>query len=75
MWRSLGKTAQQVIQEKDLGLVTDSTQLHSICQKVVDSHPDQVRTVHPGVTAAVHFLIRFLCLHRSMPSEMEIRRF
>lgn len=44
LWRSPGKTALQIIQEKDLGLVTDSAQLHSICQKVIDSHPDEVRT-------------------------------
>lgn len=55
MWRSPGKTAQQIIQEEDLGLVTDTTQLHSICQKVVESHPDEVRTVHPEMTGAVHF--------------------
>lgn len=55
MWRSPGKTAQQIIQERDLGLVTDTTQLHSICQKVVDSHPDEVRTVHPEMTGAFRF--------------------
>lgn len=46
MWRSPGKPARRFIQEKDLGLVTDATRLHSICQKVLDSHPDEVRTVH-----------------------------
>lgn len=55
MWRSPGKAAQQVIQEEDLGLVADTDQLHSICQKVVDSHPREVRTVHPEMTASVHF--------------------
>lgn len=43
MWRSPGKSALQITQEQDLGLVSDTTQLHSICQKVVDSHPDEVR--------------------------------
>uniref|UniRef100_A0A4W6ERI3 Glutamyl-tRNA(Gln) amidotransferase subunit B, mitochondrial n=1 Tax=Lates calcarifer TaxID=8187 RepID=A0A4W6ERI3_LATCA len=45
MWRSSGKTASQIIQEQDLGLVSDTAQLHSICQKVVDSNPDEVRAV------------------------------
>ncbi|XP_067353281.1 glutamyl-tRNA(Gln) amidotransferase subunit B, mitochondrial isoform X3 [Channa argus] len=48
MWRSSGKTALQIIQEQDLGLVSDTTQLHSICQKVVDSHPDEVYAIRNG---------------------------
>uniref|UniRef100_A0A3P9MS23 Glutamyl-tRNA(Gln) amidotransferase subunit B, mitochondrial n=1 Tax=Poecilia reticulata TaxID=8081 RepID=A0A3P9MS23_POERE len=42
MWRSPGKAAPQIIQERDLGLVSDDANLHQICQKVVDSHPDEV---------------------------------
>lgn len=75
MWRSPGKPAQQIIQEKDLGLVTDAARLHSICQKVVDSHPDEVRTVHPEMTAADRFYERLLCSCRLMPSKMGIRKF
>ncbi|XP_029706465.1 glutamyl-tRNA(Gln) amidotransferase subunit B, mitochondrial [Takifugu rubripes] len=48
MWRSPGKAAQQLIQEKDLGLVADTNQLHSICQKVVDSHPHEVDAIRNG---------------------------
>lgn len=48
MWRSPGKTAALIIQEKDLGLVSDTEQLHSICQKVVDSHPDEVIAIRNG---------------------------
>ncbi|KAK9540564.1 hypothetical protein VZT92_003007 [Zoarces viviparus] len=48
MWRSSGKTASQIIQEQDLGLVSDATQLHNICQKVVDSHPDEVHAIRNG---------------------------
>ncbi|XP_030589875.1 glutamyl-tRNA(Gln) amidotransferase subunit B, mitochondrial [Archocentrus centrarchus] len=48
MWRSPGKTALQITQEQDLGLVSDTTQLHSICQKVVDSHPDEVHAIRNG---------------------------
>jgi Asp-tRNA(Asn)/Glu-tRNA(Gln) amidotransferase B subunit len=43
LWKTPGKTAQQIVKEQDLGMVNDSTEIHSICQKVVDSHPDQVR--------------------------------
>lgn len=75
MWRSPGKAALQIIQEKDLGLVTDGAQLHSICQKVVDSHPDEVRTVPPRNNWCCPFFKMFLCLQRLMPSEMEIGRF
>ncbi|XP_040002376.1 glutamyl-tRNA(Gln) amidotransferase subunit B, mitochondrial [Xiphias gladius] len=48
MWRSSGKTAQQIIKEQDLGLVSDTAQLHGICQKVVDSHPDEVHAIRNG---------------------------
>ncbi|KAI3352468.1 hypothetical protein L3Q82_005423 [Scortum barcoo] len=48
MWRSPGRTAPQIIQEQDLGLVSDAAQLHSICQKVVDSHPDEVLAIKNG---------------------------
>lgn len=48
MWRSSGSTASQIIQEQDLGLVSDTAQLHSICQKVVDSHPDEVDAIRNG---------------------------
>ncbi|KAK2817208.1 hypothetical protein Q5P01_025399 [Channa striata] len=48
MWRSSGKRALQIIQEQDLGLVSDTAQLHSICQKVVDSHPDEVYAIRNG---------------------------
>uniref|UniRef100_A0A3Q3IJA9 Glutamyl-tRNA(Gln) amidotransferase subunit B, mitochondrial n=1 Tax=Monopterus albus TaxID=43700 RepID=A0A3Q3IJA9_MONAL len=47
MWSS-GKTALQIIQEQDLGLISDTAQLHSICQKVVDSHPDEVHAIRNG---------------------------
>lgn len=58
MWRSPGKTGLQIIQEQDLGLVSDAAQLHDICQNVVDSHPDEVRT-----HANSHLLLRSVCLH------------
>lgn len=72
MWRSPGKAAQQVIQEEDLGLVADTDQLHSICQKVVDSHPREVRTVHPEMTASVHFWKK--TQNASLPAQVDAIR-
>ncbi|GAA6228093.1 glutamyl-tRNA(Gln) amidotransferase subunit B, mitochondrial [Lates japonicus] len=57
MWRSSGKTASQIIQEQDLGLVSDTAQLHSICQKVVDSNPDEVLAIRNGNKKVLNRLI------------------
>lgn len=54
MWKSSGKTARHIIQEKDLGIVSDAAQLHGICQKVVDSHPDEVIPAHTFCTCLLH---------------------
>uniref|UniRef100_A0A7N8WT98 Glutamyl-tRNA(Gln) amidotransferase subunit B, mitochondrial n=1 Tax=Mastacembelus armatus TaxID=205130 RepID=A0A7N8WT98_9TELE len=48
MWRSSDKSPLHIIQEQDLGLVSDATQLHKICQKVVDLHPDEVNAIRSG---------------------------
>ncbi|KAM3864790.1 glutamyl-tRNA(Gln) amidotransferase subunit B, mitochondrial [Diretmus argenteus] len=48
MWSSSGKTALQIVQEQDLGLVNDTTELHNVCQRVVDSHPEQVQAIRNG---------------------------
>ncbi|MED6234762.1 hypothetical protein ATANTOWER_000155 [Ataeniobius toweri] len=48
MWRSPGKTAVQIIREQDLGLVSDAAKLHRICQKVIDSHLDEVCAIRGG---------------------------
>uniref|UniRef100_A0A7N6C5L4 Glutamyl-tRNA(Gln) amidotransferase subunit B, mitochondrial n=1 Tax=Anabas testudineus TaxID=64144 RepID=A0A7N6C5L4_ANATE len=57
MWRSPGKSGSQIIQEQDLGLVSDTSQLHSICQKVVDSHPDEVHAIRNGNKKVLNKLI------------------
>ncbi|XP_024115379.1 glutamyl-tRNA(Gln) amidotransferase subunit B, mitochondrial isoform X1 [Oryzias melastigma] len=57
MWRSGGKTASQIVQEQELGLVHDVAQVHSICQKVVDSHPDEVYAVRNGNKKVLNKLI------------------
>uniref|UniRef100_A0AAZ3Q2K9 Glutamyl-tRNA(Gln) amidotransferase subunit B, mitochondrial n=1 Tax=Oncorhynchus tshawytscha TaxID=74940 RepID=A0AAZ3Q2K9_ONCTS len=48
LWKTPGKTAQQIVKEQDLGMVNDSTEIYRICQKVVDSHPDQVQAIRSG---------------------------
>lgn len=79
MWRSSGKTAPQIIQDQNLGLVSDTAQLHSICQKVLDSHPDEVTSrFSPVITLLLYFacvrcFVVPLC--RFTPSEMETRKF
>ncbi|XP_020788641.2 glutamyl-tRNA(Gln) amidotransferase subunit B, mitochondrial [Boleophthalmus pectinirostris] len=48
MWGSPGRRAQDIIEEKDLGLVSDTEKIHSICQKIVDSHPEEVNAIRNG---------------------------
>ncbi|XP_029297025.1 glutamyl-tRNA(Gln) amidotransferase subunit B, mitochondrial [Cottoperca gobio] len=57
MWRSPDKTASQIIQEQDLGLLSDTAQLHSICQTVLDSHPDEVHAIRNGNKKVLNKLI------------------
>ncbi|XP_068178031.1 glutamyl-tRNA(Gln) amidotransferase subunit B, mitochondrial [Antennarius striatus] len=57
MWRSPGKTAPQVIEEKDLGLVSDDAQLRNTCQKVVDSNPEKVDSIRNGNKKVLNKLI------------------
>ncbi|XP_041838465.1 glutamyl-tRNA(Gln) amidotransferase subunit B, mitochondrial [Melanotaenia boesemani] len=48
MLRSSGKTAPQIIKEQNLRLISDAAKLDSICQMVVDSHPDEVHAIRNG---------------------------
>uniref|UniRef100_A0A3B4AVN6 Glutamyl-tRNA(Gln) amidotransferase subunit B, mitochondrial n=1 Tax=Periophthalmus magnuspinnatus TaxID=409849 RepID=A0A3B4AVN6_9GOBI len=48
MWGSPGKRARAIIEEKDMGLVNDTEKLHRICQKIVDSHPEEVNAIRNG---------------------------
>ncbi|CAL8330375.1 unnamed protein product [Merluccius merluccius] len=48
MWMDPGKGAQEIVREQDLGLVCDSGDLQSVCQRVLDSNPDQVRALREG---------------------------
>ncbi|CAL8331330.1 unnamed protein product [Lota lota] len=48
MWRDPGKSAPEIVREQDLGLVCNSSDLQSVCQRVLDSNPDQVRALQEG---------------------------
>ncbi|XP_056136751.1 glutamyl-tRNA(Gln) amidotransferase subunit B, mitochondrial [Lampris incognitus] len=57
MWKSPGKTAHQIIQEQDLQMVSNTTKLHDICQRVVDSHPEEVQAIKNGNKKVLNKLI------------------
>uniref|UniRef100_A0A8B9J8Z6 Glutamyl-tRNA(Gln) amidotransferase subunit B, mitochondrial n=1 Tax=Astyanax mexicanus TaxID=7994 RepID=A0A8B9J8Z6_ASTMX len=48
MWKTPEKTVRQLVKELDLGLVSDQEQLLKICQRVVDTHPEQVQVIRAG---------------------------
>uniref|UniRef100_A0A3P8USQ0 Glutamyl-tRNA(Gln) amidotransferase subunit B, mitochondrial n=1 Tax=Cynoglossus semilaevis TaxID=244447 RepID=A0A3P8USQ0_CYNSE len=48
MWTSGDKSAAQIVKDLDLGMVKDTARLHSICQKVVDAHPNEVQAIRNG---------------------------
>ncbi|XP_076003906.1 glutamyl-tRNA(Gln) amidotransferase subunit B, mitochondrial [Genypterus blacodes] len=60
MWRSSGKTSLQIIQEQDLGLVSNTAELNSICQKIVDSYPNEVHAVRNGNKKVLNKLMGFV---------------
>lgn len=84
MWTSGDKSAAQIVKDLDLGLVKDTARLRSICQKVVDAHPNEVRG-QPSIMCfkwLVQFVFRFFkksvspvprCRFR--PSETETRKY
>uniref|UniRef100_A0AAY4ABL0 Glutamyl-tRNA(Gln) amidotransferase subunit B, mitochondrial n=1 Tax=Denticeps clupeoides TaxID=299321 RepID=A0AAY4ABL0_9TELE len=42
LWKNPEKGAEKIIQEQNLGLMSDAATLQIICQKVVESHPEEV---------------------------------
>ncbi|XP_017569024.1 glutamyl-tRNA(Gln) amidotransferase subunit B, mitochondrial [Pygocentrus nattereri] len=48
MWKAPEKAVEQLVKELDLGLVSDREKLLKICQKVVDTHPEQVHVIRAG---------------------------
>lgn len=62
MWTSGDKSAAQIVKDLDLGMVKDTARLHSICQKVVDAHPNEVRG-QPSIMC-FKWLVQFLGLKK-----------
>ncbi|KAJ8271845.1 hypothetical protein COCON_G00107040 [Conger conger] len=48
LWKGSGRSPAQIVEEQDLGLVDDSTEIQRICQSVIDSHPEEVRAIRAG---------------------------
>ncbi|XP_072526527.1 glutamyl-tRNA(Gln) amidotransferase subunit B, mitochondrial [Salminus brasiliensis] len=48
MWKTPEKTVEQLVKELDLGLINDRDKLLKICQRVVDTHPEQVQAIRAG---------------------------
>lgn len=57
LWTAPGKSPQQIVQEKDLGLVSNTTEIHHICQRVVDAHPELVQAIKAGNKNVLNRLI------------------
>ncbi|XP_040274475.1 glutamyl-tRNA(Gln) amidotransferase subunit B, mitochondrial isoform X1 [Bufo bufo] len=52
-----GKTPTQIIQEKNLGLITDKGHLEDICQNIIDGHKEEVSAIQQGNLKVMHKLI------------------
>ncbi|KAL1023733.1 hypothetical protein UPYG_G00045340 [Umbra pygmaea] len=57
LWKAPGKTARQVVQEQNLEIVNNSTEIHRICQEVVDTHPEQLQAIRDGNKRVLNKLI------------------
>ncbi|XP_042573517.1 glutamyl-tRNA(Gln) amidotransferase subunit B, mitochondrial-like [Cyprinus carpio] len=43
MWKAPKKTVGQIVKEQDLWIIKDKEELQNICQRRVDSHPEEVQ--------------------------------
>uniref|UniRef100_A0A4W3HYT5 Glutamyl-tRNA(Gln) amidotransferase subunit B, mitochondrial n=1 Tax=Callorhinchus milii TaxID=7868 RepID=A0A4W3HYT5_CALMI len=43
MCKKEGKSASQIVKEKELGLLQDQAKLEQICQSIIENHPKEVR--------------------------------
>uniref|UniRef100_A0A8C9WP66 Glutamyl-tRNA(Gln) amidotransferase subunit B, mitochondrial n=1 Tax=Scleropages formosus TaxID=113540 RepID=A0A8C9WP66_SCLFO len=44
LWKGSGKSAKHIVEEQGLGLMRDRSEIQQVCRRVIDSHPDEVRT-------------------------------
>lgn len=45
LWKGEGKTAAQIVRDKQLGLVQDLAALERLCRATLDEHPQVVRSM------------------------------
>ncbi|XP_038647919.1 glutamyl-tRNA(Gln) amidotransferase subunit B, mitochondrial isoform X1 [Scyliorhinus canicula] len=57
LWKGQGKTAIQIVEEKELGLIQDHKKLEKICQSVIEGHPAEVSEIQQGNWRVLNKLI------------------
>ncbi|XP_078397406.1 glutamyl-tRNA(Gln) amidotransferase subunit B, mitochondrial [Cetorhinus maximus] len=57
LWKGEGKTAVQIVEEKELGLIQDHKKLEQICQCVIEGHPAEVSEIQQGNWKVLNKLI------------------
>ncbi|XP_072112165.1 glutamyl-tRNA(Gln) amidotransferase subunit B, mitochondrial isoform X3 [Mobula birostris] len=57
LWKGEGKTATQVVELKELGMIEDQKKLEQICQRVIEDHPAEVSEIQQGNRKVVNKLI------------------
>uniref|UniRef100_A0A3B3TCG5 Glutamyl-tRNA(Gln) amidotransferase subunit B, mitochondrial n=1 Tax=Paramormyrops kingsleyae TaxID=1676925 RepID=A0A3B3TCG5_9TELE len=48
LWKGTGRSAEQIVEQQDLGVMRDHGEIERICQSVIDSHPEEVSLVVGG---------------------------
>ncbi|XP_040822757.1 glutamyl-tRNA(Gln) amidotransferase subunit B, mitochondrial isoform X1 [Ochotona curzoniae] len=57
LWKGEGKTAAQIVRDKQLGLVQDPAALERLCRATLDEHPQVVADVKGGNPKAINKLV------------------
>ncbi|XP_048386333.1 glutamyl-tRNA(Gln) amidotransferase subunit B, mitochondrial isoform X3 [Stegostoma tigrinum] len=57
LWKGEGKTAVQIVEQKELGLIQDHRKLEQICQCVIEDHPVEVSEIQQGNWKVLNKLI------------------
>ncbi|XP_072410730.1 glutamyl-tRNA(Gln) amidotransferase subunit B, mitochondrial isoform X1 [Chiloscyllium punctatum] len=57
LWEGEGKSAVQIVEQKELGLIQDHRKLEQICQRVIEDHPSEVSEIQQGNWKVLNKLI------------------
>ncbi|KAJ8281125.1 hypothetical protein GJAV_G00063810 [Gymnothorax javanicus] len=57
LWKGTGRSPSEIVEEQDLGLVDDRTEIQQICQSVIDSHPEEVQAIRAGNRKVLNKLV------------------